>query len=118
MLWILLALGIAADHVTTAHGLRRYGIKLEGNPIIRAVWRKWGRAGMLAVQVAVLFPALAVAQAYAPGTAFLIPLMVFAAAANNVRVISVMARRRRRKVEASRLQAETRSDTDAPSIGE
>ena len=109
MLWLLLVAAIAADHLTTRHALRRYGLKLEGNPVIRSVWRRWGSAGMLLVQCAILFPILWVMQTRAPDYAFLIPLIPFVAAANNVRVIAVMRRRK----AAARLRAENRSGSGA-----
>lgn len=116
MLWLLLIAGIAADQLTTAYGLRRYGLKLEGNPLIRAVWRRWGPPGTLAVQCAVLFPVLWLMETYEPSLAFLVPLLPLVAAANNVRVVIVMSRRRRRKADA-RLRPDRRSGSDAEAMG-
>ena len=116
MLWALLAAAIAADQLTTAHGIRRYGPKIEANPLMRAVWARWGARGLLLLQCAVLVPVMALAQIYSPDFAFLVPLLVFAAAANNVRVILVKARRRRRKA-AMRLQAPGGSGSETGTMG-
>jgi hypothetical protein len=97
LLWILLVAAIAGDQLTTAYAIRRYGPKIEANPLMRRVWMRWGAPGILLAQCAVLLPVMALAQIHSPDYAFVIPLIVFAAAANNVRVVVVKARRRRRK---------------------
>ena len=117
LLWVFLIAAIAADQTTTSYAIRRYGPKLEANPLMRAVWVRWGAPGILLAQCAVLFPVLALAQIYSPDFASLVPLLVFAAAANNLRVIAVKARRRRRKA-AMRLQASGGSGSETGATGE
>jgi hypothetical protein len=97
LLWVLLVAAIAADQLTTAHAIRRYGPRIEANPLMRRVWVRWGAPGILLAQCAVLFPVMALARIHSPDYALLIPMIVFAAAANNLRVVVVKARRRRRK---------------------
>ncbi len=117
LLWALLVAAIAGDQLTTAYGIRRYGPRIEANPLMRAVWVRWGAPGILLLQCALLFPVLAIAQIYSPDFAFLVPLLVFGAAANNIRVIVVKARRRRRKA-AMRLQASGGRGSETAATGE
>jgi hypothetical protein len=118
LLWVLLIAAIAADQITTVYGIRRYGPRIEANPVMRTVWKRWGARGLLLVQVAVLVPVMALAQIYSPDYAWLIPLIVLLAAANNVRVVAVKARRRRRKAAATRLQPPGGRSSEARTTGE
>ncbi len=89
MNWLLLLLAIAADHLTTELAIRRHGVEIEGNPLFRWSWRRFGGFASLALQAVILFPLLWLAERLAPDAAFLLPMMVWLTVALNVGVLVI-----------------------------
>lgn len=93
MLWALLLLAILADHLVTEHGIRRHGLEIEGNPLFRWSWRRYGGRASLLLQAVILLPLLWLAQRWTPDAAYVLPLVLWLTVALN---LAVLWRSRRR----------------------
>ena len=96
MNWVLLLLAIVADHLVTEQGIRRHGLAIEGNPLFRWSWRRFGGPASMLLQAAILLPALWLAERWAPDAAFVLPLVLWLTVAANVLVLVRASTGRRR----------------------
>lgn len=84
MNWLSLLLAILADHFITEIGIRRHGLGIEGNPLFRWTWRRFGGLASVLIQGAILFPLLWAAERLFPQEAFLLPLIIWLTVVLNV----------------------------------
>ena len=64
MNWVLLVLGILADHIVTEVAIRRHGLGIEGNPLFRWSWRRYGGLASMLLQGAILLPLMWLAERF------------------------------------------------------
>lgn len=89
MNWLLLLLAIIADHFVTETGIRRHGIEIEGNPLFRWTWRRFGSFVSFLIQAAILFPLLWAAERLFPNEAFLLPVTIWITVALNLALVAL-----------------------------
>jgi hypothetical protein len=87
--WVLLVLAILADHLVTEIGIRRHGSEIEGNPLFRWSWRRYGGVASLLLQAAILLPLMWLAERFFPDEAVLLPAMLWLTVILNIGVLSV-----------------------------
>lgn len=89
MNWVLLVLAILADHVVTEVGIRRHGAGIEGNPLFRWSWRRFGGVASMVLQAAILLPLMWLAERLFPDEAILLPAILWLTVILNVGVLTV-----------------------------
>lgn len=89
MNWALLLLAILADHLVTEVGIRRHGSGIEGNPLFRWSWRRYGSFASLLLQAAILLPLMWLAERLIPDEAVVLPAILWLTVMLNIAVLAV-----------------------------
>jgi hypothetical protein len=87
--WALLILAILADHLVTEIGIRRHGLAIEGNPLFRWSWRRYGGLASMLLQATILLPLMWVAERFFPAEAILVPGLLWLTVILNVAVLAI-----------------------------